>query len=62
VDVLVYHRQTSGTLPEQLRSTAERAGVPVVEVSESPPDAKGSFVPWQVDQLTALSDALGGTS
>jgi zinc/manganese transport system substrate-binding protein len=62
VDVLVYNRQTSGTVPEQLRSTAKRAGVPVVEVSESPPDAKGSFVAWQLAQLTELSNALGATS
>ena len=59
IDVLVYNRQTSGTLPEQLRSTATRAGVPVVEVSESPPDAGGSFVAWQLAQLTELSNALG---
>jgi zinc/manganese transport system substrate-binding protein len=58
VDVLVYNRQTSGTLPEQLRSAAERAGVPVVEVSESPTDPGGSFVPWQVGQLTELAKAL----
>ena len=58
VDVLVYNRQTSGTLPEQLRRTAERAGVPVVEVSESPTDPGGSFVPWQVGQLTELAKAL----
>jgi zinc/manganese transport system substrate-binding protein len=61
IDVLVYNTQTSGTVPDQLRAAAKRAGVPVLEVSESPPDAKGSFVTWQVDQLTALSDALGGT-
>lgn len=58
VDVLVYNTQTSGTVPEQLRSVAERAGVPVVEVSESPTDPKGSFVAWQVGQLTALAKAL----
>jgi zinc/manganese transport system substrate-binding protein len=62
VDVLVYNTQTSGTLPEQLRSTAEQAGVPVVEISESPPDATGSFVSWQLAQLTELSNALGATS
>jgi zinc/manganese transport system substrate-binding protein len=58
VDVLVYNTQTSGSVPEQLRSAAERAGVPVVEVSESPADADGSFVSWQVDQLRELSKAL----
>jgi zinc/manganese transport system substrate-binding protein len=58
VDVLVYNTQTSGTVPDQLRRAAEQAGVPVVEVSESPTDASGSFVPWQVGQLTALAKAL----
>lgn len=59
VDVLVYNRQTSGTVPEELRRAAERAGVPVVDVSESPTDPGGSFVPWQVGQLTELAKALG---
>ena len=61
VDVLIYNTQTSGSIPEQLRSAAEDAGVPVVEVTESPSDADGSFLEWQLDQLAALSDALGGT-
>jgi zinc/manganese transport system substrate-binding protein len=61
VDVLIYNTQTSGSVPEQLRAAAEAAGVPVVEVSESPPDASGSFVAWQLDQLSDLSDALAGT-
>jgi zinc/manganese transport system substrate-binding protein len=61
VDVLIYNTQTSGSVPEQLRAAAEAAGVPVVEVTESPADADGSFVSWQVSQLSALSDALGGT-
>jgi zinc/manganese transport system substrate-binding protein len=58
IDVLVYNAQTAGSLPEQLRTAAEDAGVPVVEVTESAPDGDGSFVEWQVDQLGALSDAL----
>jgi zinc/manganese transport system substrate-binding protein len=61
IDVLVYNTQTSGSVPEQLRSAAEEAGVPVVEVTESPADDAGSFVAWQVAQLSALSDALSGT-
>ena len=59
--MLVYNTQTSGSVPEQLRAAAEDAGVPVVEVSESPTDADGSFVAWQLAQLTELSDALGAT-
>jgi zinc/manganese transport system substrate-binding protein len=62
VDVLVYNTQTSGTVPEQLRSAAEKDGVPVVEVTESPPEDDGSFVSWQLAQLDALSAALGRTS
>jgi zinc/manganese transport system substrate-binding protein len=62
VDVLVYNTQTSGNVPAQLRAAAERGGVPVVDVSESPPDATGSFVAWQVAQLEQLSNALGVTS
>ena len=61
IDVLVYNTQTSGSVPEQLRAAATSADVPVVEVSESPPDADGSFVAWQLAQLAELSDALGAT-
>jgi zinc/manganese transport system substrate-binding protein len=60
-DVLVYNSQTRGSIPEQLRATAEDAGVPVVEVTESPSDTGGSFVAWQLAQLSALSDALRAT-
>ena len=59
VDVLVVNTQTEGELPDQLRATAEHAGVPVVEVTESPPDPNGSFVAWQLAQLRRLSTALG---
>jgi zinc/manganese transport system substrate-binding protein len=61
VDVLVFNSQTSGGVPEQLRAAAEDAGVPVVEVTESPVDPDGSFVEWQSAQLSALSDALSRT-
>ena len=59
VDVLIYNTQTEGSVPEQLRSAAEGAGIPVVNVTETvAPDAK-SFEAWQVGQLTALAKALG---
>jgi len=41
-----------------LHTAAENAGVPVVDVTESPPTAGGSFVSWQLAQLTQLSTAL----
>lgn len=59
-DVLVFNTQTEGQLPDQLRSAAEEAGIPVVEVTESPADAQGSFVAWQLRQLTQLASALTG--
>ncbi|MCW2739799.1 MAG: hypothetical protein JWR45_221 [Blastococcus sp.] len=58
-DVLIYNTQTRGSVPGQLRSAADQADVPTVEVTESPADATGSFVAWQLGQLEALSEALG---
>ncbi|TFV60098.1 ABC transporter substrate-binding protein [Mycobacterium sp. PS03-16] len=59
VDVLIYNVQTEGSVPQQIRSAAEQAGVPVVEVTETVPPGTTSFETWQVDQLNALSKALG---
>jgi zinc/manganese transport system substrate-binding protein len=59
VDVLIYNVQTEGSVPQQIRATAEQAGVPVVEVTETVPPGVTSFEAWQVDQLTALAKALG---
>jgi zinc/manganese transport system substrate-binding protein len=59
VDVLIYNTQTEGSVPEQLRSAAEAAGVPVVDVTETPAPGAPTFEAWQVDQLTALAEALG---
>jgi zinc/manganese transport system substrate-binding protein len=59
VDVLIYNTQTEGSVPQQLRTAAESAGVPVVEVTETVAPGAKSFEAWQVDQLTALAKALG---
>jgi zinc/manganese transport system substrate-binding protein len=60
VDVLVFNRQTEGSIPDQLRDAAREAGVPVVSVTESPPREGGSFVAWQTGQLRQLREALEG--
>jgi zinc/manganese transport system substrate-binding protein len=60
-DVLIYNRQTEGAVPHQLRAAAERAGVPVVEVTETVAPESTGFVDWQVDQLHRLATALGVT-
>jgi zinc/manganese transport system substrate-binding protein len=60
VDVLIVNTQTEGSLPARLRSVANGAGVPIVEVTETVPAGQTSFVTWQLDQLHALRQALGG--
>ncbi len=59
IDVFIYNTQTQGSIPEQIRSVAERAGVPVVNVTETVPPGQSSFEGWQEAQLTALGKALG---
>ena len=59
INVLIYNTQTEGSVPEQIRTAAETAGVPVVEVTETVPPGTTSFQTWQLAQLTALAKALG---
>ena len=59
INVLIYNTQTEGSVPEQIRSAAEAAGVPVVDVTETVPPGTTSFEAWQVTQLNALAKALG---
>lgn len=58
IDVLIYNTQTEGSVPEQIRSLAQRSGVPVVEVTETVAPGADSFVGWQVGQLMAVARAL----
>lgn len=57
--MLIYNTQTEGSVPEQIRSAAEAAGVPIVDVTETVPPGQTSFEGWQDGQLTALAKALG---
>lgn len=57
IDVLIYNTQTEGAVPQQIRAVARSAHVPVVDVTETPPDHTG-FVDWQLSQLHRLADAL----
>lgn len=61
IDVLIYNTQTEGSIPEQIRSAAEKSGVPVVEVTETVAPGETTFVGWQDKQLEALAKALGVT-
>jgi zinc/manganese transport system substrate-binding protein len=58
IDVLIVNPQTEGALPDQIRSAAQEASVPVVDASETIAAGAKSFQDWQVDQLTALARAL----
>ena len=49
VDVLIVNSQTEGPTPKRLRSIAEQADVPVVEVTETVPPGSDGFVDWQVE-------------
>lgn len=59
IDVLIDNTQTEGSIPEQIRTAAEQAGVPVVNVTETVAPGAASFQAWQVAQLTGLEKALG---
>lgn len=59
VDVLVRDGAAGGATADRLHDVAEDAGVPVVEVTEFPPEG-GTFIDWQLGQLAALSEALTG--
>ena len=62
MDVLIDNTQTEGPGPEQLRSVAKGASVPVVPVTETVPPGTDSFVAWQVRQLESLASALGSVT
>src|SRR4051812_6121828 len=58
IGVLIYNTQTQGAIPEQIRGRAQRAEVPVVNVTESVPPKFKTFAAWQVSQLEELAAAL----
>ncbi|MEU8393518.1 zinc ABC transporter substrate-binding protein [Micromonospora sp. NPDC048843] len=58
VRALVYNIQTEDKTTQDVASTAKRAGVPVVEVTETLPE-NTDFVKWQTDNANALAAALG---
>ncbi|MFL6164409.1 MAG: metal ABC transporter solute-binding protein, Zn/Mn family [Jatrophihabitantaceae bacterium] len=62
VKVYVLNSQNSTPdVAEQVRA-ARRAGVPVVDMTETPSPAGSDFQDWQVRQLLALQVALSGTA
>jgi zinc/manganese transport system substrate-binding protein len=58
IGVLIYNIQTQGSVPEEIRTAAKQAGVPVVDVTETVAPGEVSFQSWQIDQLDRLAKAL----
>ncbi|MGD3261524.1 hypothetical protein QT366_22710, partial [Xanthomonas citri pv. citri] len=57
VKLLAYNEQTSSPETEQVKQAAEKAGVPVVGVTETLP--KGDdYVSWQQANIDAVKAAL----
>jgi zinc/manganese transport system substrate-binding protein len=59
IRVLFYNAQAVSPITAQLRGAAQKAGIPVVPVSETLPPGL-SFQQWQFSQARALADALAG--
>jgi zinc/manganese transport system substrate-binding protein len=57
VKLLIYNSQTSEALTRRMREIAQRAGVPVVGVSETEPRGK-DYQEWMLSQLDAIDRAL----
>ncbi|MGV9722711.1 metal ABC transporter solute-binding protein, Zn/Mn family [Nocardia beijingensis] len=58
VRALIYNVQTEDKITKDLRGTAQRAGVAVVEVTETLPDGV-DYIQWQTKNAQALTAALG---
>lgn len=61
VKVLVYNIQTEDSVTQDIRSTSEAAGIPVVEVTETLP-AGTTYIEWQTKAATDLRAALASAS
>lgn len=57
IRALLYNRQAVSPMTARLREAAQRAGIPVVPVSETLP-AHLTFQRWQLEQARALAAAL----
>ena len=57
IRVLLYNCQAVSPLTARLRAAAQKAGIPVVPVTETLPPHL-TFQQWQLDQARALAAAL----
>lgn len=59
IDALIYNPQTETPVTEQVRTDAEAAGIPVVEMTETLPE-DSEYIEWMTAQVEAFADALQG--
>jgi zinc/manganese transport system substrate-binding protein len=59
VKALVYNEQTSGPVTEQVKAAADRAGIPVVAVTETLPQGQ-TYLSWMRGNVDRLGQALAG--
>ncbi|NLG55550.1 MAG: zinc ABC transporter solute-binding protein [Rhodococcus sp.] len=57
VQILVFNTQTQDRVTQDIRSTAEAANIPVVEITETLPEGL-DYIQWQTRTAQALADAL----
>jgi zinc/manganese transport system substrate-binding protein len=60
VRALVYNAQATSPVTDHVKDLAGQAGIPVVAVTETQPDSASNFQAWQLAQIQALLQALGG--
>lgn len=59
ISMLAYNAQTSGPQTEAVRSAAEKAGVPVVDFTETLPQGS-DYLDWMDSNIDAIESALKG--
>ena len=59
VRVLLYNSQATSPVTQRLLDLARQSGVPVVGVTETLPKNEKNYQSWQLDQATAIFNALG---
>lgn len=60
VEALIYNIQTQDAVTQDIRSTAEAAGIPVVEVTETLPEGQ-TYIEWQTKAAQDLDAALSAS-
>ena len=59
IKVLVFNSQTITNLTTRMKERGNKAGIPIVGVSETMTPIGTTFQDWQVRQLKQLTEALG---